>query len=63
MKRDEVIRALEHEIGRADYADLDWIDCVKVAPLRDALALLRGTMVHMLTAEEFDAQEEPYDKE
>lgn len=41
MTRDEVIKALEHELARANYVDSDWIDCIEVALLRDALALLK----------------------
>ena len=38
---ERVIKGLEHEIARTNTADLEWFDCVEVALLRDALALLK----------------------
>ena len=42
--REKVIKGLEHEIGRANIptCGTDFIDCVEVALLRDALALLKA---------------------
>lgn len=43
-KREKVIKWLEHEISRANIptCGTDFIDCVEVALLRDALALLKA---------------------
>lgn len=42
--REKVIKGLEHEISRANIptCGTDFIDCVEVALLRDALALLKA---------------------
>ena len=40
--RERVIRGLEDEITRTEIADLEWLDCVEVALLRDALELLKA---------------------
>ncbi len=37
--RDKVIKGLEHEVARTE---LEWLDCVEVALLRDALELLKA---------------------
>lgn len=41
-KRDKVIKGLEHEIARTKVADTEWLDCVEVALLRNALTLLKA---------------------
>lgn len=45
----KVISGLEHEIARTD---LEWLDCVEVALLRDALALLKAQEPRVMTLEE-----------
>ena len=52
MNRDEVIRGLEDEIARTYLADLEWLDCVEVGLLRDALALLKAQEPRVMTLEE-----------
>lgn len=42
MTREDVIKGLEQEVARADFVDLEWIDCVEVGLLRDVLALLKA---------------------
>ena len=44
IDREKVIKGLEHEISRASIptCGTDFIDCVEVALLRDALALLKA---------------------
>lgn len=42
----KVIKGLEHEIARTD---LDWLDCVEVALLRDALDLLKAQEPKLMT--------------
>ena len=39
--KEKVIKGLEHEIARTNLTDLEWLDCVEVGLLRDALALLK----------------------
>ena len=39
--REDVIRGLNEEVKRADYIDTEYLDCVEVSVLRDALALLK----------------------
>jgi len=40
--REDVIRGLNEEVKRADYIDTEYLDCVEVSVLRDALALLKA---------------------
>ena len=46
---EKVIGGLEHEIGRTE---LEWLDCVEVALLRDALELLKAQEPRVMTATE-----------
>ena len=48
-KREKVIKGLEHEIARTNIADLEWLDCVEVSLLRDALALLKAQEPRMIS--------------
>lgn len=50
---EKVIKGLEHEIARTDIADLEWLDCVEVSLLRDALALLKAQEPHLVTESDF----------
>lgn len=50
MTREETIEKLEHEVARTD---LEWLDCVEVALLRDALALLKKQDPRLVTREDF----------
>lgn len=38
-KREKVLKGLEHEVARTE---LEWLDCVEVALLRDTLELLKA---------------------
>lgn len=40
--REKVIKELNEEVKRADYIDTEYLDCVEVSVLRDALALLKA---------------------
>lgn len=45
MTREQVIKELEREVARKDrknVADLEWLDCVEVKLLQDALVLLKA---------------------
>lgn len=55
IDRESVIRQLTQHMARADYIETDWMDCVSVPMLRDALALLREQEPRVLTYEEADA--------
>lgn len=43
-KREKVIKGLEHEVARANagVVELDFVDCVEVSLLHDALTLLKA---------------------
>ena len=40
--REKVIKGLKHEVERTKVADLEWLDCIEVSLLRDALELLKA---------------------
>lgn len=42
IDRDRVIKSLEYYITRAEFVGSDWIDCVYVQTLKDALILLKA---------------------
>ena len=57
-KRGKVIKGLGHEIERTNVADLEWLDCVEVSLLRDALELLKAqepVEPALANAENYDA--------
>ena len=51
-KREKVIKGLEHEVERTKVADLEWLDCIEVSLLRDALELLKAQEARVMTLEE-----------
>lgn len=54
-KLEKVIKGLEHEVERTKVADLEWLDCVEVSLLRDALELLKARDPRVMTPAEIGA--------
>ena len=51
----QTIYQLEEEVKRADYIDIDYLDCVDVNVLKDALTLLKAQEPRVETWEEAQA--------